>query len=95
MRRLSFQRRNSDLDVQAFARESDVLPERDLDKIANMYRQLLQGIGEDDEGPATETPDQAAPRWSFYAEAIGKIFNQIINNGIEWRRGPVSCPSKT
>ena len=56
------QRRNSDLDVEEpFARESNLLPERDLDKIANVYRELLQGIGEDvgREG-LLRTPDRAA-----------------------------------
>ena len=41
------QRRNSDLDVEErFTREGNRLPEKDLDKIAKAYHELLQSIGE-------------------------------------------------
>ena len=78
------QRRNSDLDVEeSFARESNRLPERDLDKIANMYRQLLQGIGEDvgREG-LLRTPDRAARALEFLTQGYRQNLDQIINGAV-------------
>jgi GTP cyclohydrolase IA len=78
------QRRNSDLDVEeAFARESNRLPERDLDKIANVYRELLQGIGEDvgREG-LLRTPDRAARALEFLTQGYRQNLDQIINGAV-------------
>jgi GTP cyclohydrolase I len=78
------QRRNSDLDVEeAFARESNRLPERDLDKIANVYRKLLQGIGEDvgREG-LLRTPDRAARALEFLTQGYRQNLDQIINGAV-------------
>ena len=78
------QRRNSDLDVEeSFARESNRLPERDLDKIANMYRELLQGIGEDvgREG-LLRTPDRAARALEFLTQGYRQNLDQIINGAV-------------
>jgi len=78
------QRRNSDLDVEeAFPRESNRLPERDLDKIANVYRELLQGIGEDvgREG-LLRTPDRAARALEFLTQGYRQNLDQIINGAV-------------
>jgi GTP cyclohydrolase I len=78
------QRRNSDLDVEEpFTRESNRLPERDLDKIANVYRELLQGIGEDvgREG-LLRTPDRAARALEFLTQGYRQDLEQIINGAV-------------
>jgi len=78
------QRRNSDLDVEeSFTRESNRLPERDLDKIANVYRELLQGIGEDvgREG-LLRTPDRAARALEFLTQGYRQNLDQIINGAV-------------
>ena len=78
------QRRNSDLDVEeSFTRESNRLPEKDLDKIANMYRELLQGIGEDvgREG-LLRTPDRAARALEFLTQGYRQDLDQIINGAV-------------
>ena len=53
------QRSNSDLDVEErFTREDNRLQGSDLDRIADAYRELLQGIGEDaDREGLRRTPD--------------------------------------
>ena len=78
------QRRNSDLDVEEpFTRESNRLPERDLDKIANVYRELLQGIGEDvDREGLLRTPDRAARALEFLTQGYRQDLDQIINGAV-------------
>ena len=78
------QRRNSDLDVEeSFTRESNRLSEKDLDKIANVYRELLQGIGEDvgREG-LLRTPDRAARALEFLTQGYRQDLDQIINGAV-------------
>ena len=77
-------RRNSDLDVEeSFTRESNRLSEKDLDKIANVYRELLQGIGEDvgREG-LLRTPDRAARALEFLTQGYRQDLDQIINGAV-------------
>jgi GTP cyclohydrolase IA len=78
------QRRNSDLDIEEpFTRESNRLPERDLDKIANVYRELLQGIGEDvDREGLLRTPDRAARALEFLTQGYRQNLDQIINGAV-------------
>jgi GTP cyclohydrolase I len=78
------QRRNSDLDVEeGFTRESNHLPERDLDRIANAYRELLQTIGEDvgREG-LQRTPDRAARALEFLTQGYRQNLDEIINGAV-------------
>jgi GTP cyclohydrolase I len=78
------QRRNSDLDVEEpFTSESNRLPESDLDKIANVYRELLLGIGEDvgREG-LVRTPDRAARALEFLTQGYRQDLDQIINGAV-------------
>jgi len=78
------QRRNSDLDVEErFTREGDRLPERDLDRIANSYRELLQGIGEDtDREGLLRTPHRAARALEFLTQGYRQDLDAIINGAV-------------
>jgi GTP cyclohydrolase IA len=78
------QRRNSDLDFEErFTRESNRLPEKDLDRIAQAYRELLQGVGEDlDREGLRRTPDRAARALEFLTQGYRQDLNEIINDAI-------------
>jgi GTP cyclohydrolase I len=78
------QRHNSDLDIgERFTRESNRLPERDLDRIANAYRELLQAIGEDvDREGLQRTPDRAARALEFLTQGYRQNLDEIINGAV-------------
>jgi len=78
------QRRNSDLDVEeGFTRESNRLLERDLDRITNAYRELLQSIGEDVEREGLRrTPDRAARALEFLTQGYRQDLDEIINDAV-------------
>ena len=78
------QRRNSDFDVgERFTRESNRLPERDLDRIANVYRELLQSIGEDVNREGLQrTPDRAARALEFLTQGYRQNLDEIINGAV-------------
>ncbi len=78
------QRRNSDLDIEErFTRESNRLPEKDLDRIAKAYAELLQGIGEDvDREGLRRTPDRAARALEFLTQGYRQDLDEIINDAI-------------
>jgi GTP cyclohydrolase IA len=78
------QRRISDLDVEErFTRESNRLPGRNLDKIANAYRELLQAIGEDvDREGLLRTPDRAARALEFLTQGYRQNLEEIINGAV-------------
>ena len=78
------QRRNSDLDVgERFTRESNRLPERDLDRIATVYRELLQSIGEDVNREGLQrTPDRAARALEFLTQGYRQNLDEIINGAV-------------
>src|SRR5213075_2130150 len=79
------QRHNSDLDIgERFTRESNRLPARDLDRVANAYRELLQSIGEDVNREGLQrTPDRAARALDFltqgYTQNLDEILNEILS----------------
>jgi GTP cyclohydrolase I len=78
------QRRNSDLDIdERFTRESNRLPEKNLDRIAQAYRELLQGVGEDlgREG-LQRTPDRSARALEFLTQGYRQDLDEIINDAI-------------
>jgi GTP cyclohydrolase I len=78
------QRSNSDLDVEErFTREGNRLRESDLDRIADAYRELLQGIGEDTgrEG-LRRTPDRAARALEFLTQGYRQNLDEIINGAV-------------
>jgi GTP cyclohydrolase I len=78
------QRRNSDLDVEErFTRESNRLPETDLDRIAKAYRELLQSIGEDiDREGLLRTPNRAARALEFLTQGYRQNLEAIINGAV-------------
>jgi GTP cyclohydrolase I len=78
------QRRNSDLEVEErFTRERNRLPERDLDRIANAYRELLQAIGEDvDREGLQRSPDRAARALEFLTQGYRQNLDDIINGAV-------------
>ena len=78
------QRHNSDLDVdERFTRESNRLLERDLERIANAYRELLQAIGEDvDRDGLQRTPDRAGRALEFLTQGYRQNLDEIINGAV-------------
>lgn len=78
------QRTNSDLDVEErFTREGNRLRESDLDRIADAYRELLQGIGEDtDREGLRRTPDRAARALEFLTQGYRQNLDEIINGAV-------------
>ena len=78
------QRHNSDLDIEErFTRENNRLLERDLDTIANAYRELLQSIGEDVNREGLQrTPDRAARSLEFLTQGYRQNLDQIINGAV-------------
>jgi len=78
------QRRNSDLDIEErFMRESNRLPEKDLDRIAQAFRELLRGIGEDlNREGLRRTPDRAARALEFLTQGYRQDLDEILNDAI-------------
>jgi len=78
------QRRNSDLDLEErFTRESNRLNEKELDRIANAYRELLHSIGEDvDREGLRRTPDRAARALEFLTQGYRQDLDEIINDAV-------------
>jgi GTP cyclohydrolase I len=78
------QRHNSDLDVEErFTRENNRLLERDLDRIANAYRELLQSIGEDVNREGLQrTPDRAARALEFLTQGYRQNLDEIVNGAV-------------
>ena len=78
------QRRNSDLETeQPLTRESNRLGKKDLDRIADAYRELLQSVGEDiDREGLQRTPDRAARALEFLTQGYRQNLDQIINGAV-------------
>jgi GTP cyclohydrolase I len=78
------QRRNSDLDVEeCFGGERNRLRQKDLDKIAKAYRELLHAIGEDvDREGLQRTPDRAARALEFLTQGYRQDLDQIVNGAV-------------
>src|SRR5216110_3411910 len=78
------QRRNSDLDIEErFTRDINRLPEKDLDRIAKAYRQLLDSVGEDSNREGLRrTPDRAARAFEFLTQGYRQNVEQIVNGAI-------------
>jgi GTP cyclohydrolase I len=78
------QRANSDLNVEErFTRESNRLPEGDLDRIASAYREQLQAIGEDiDREGLLRTPGRAARALEFLTQGYRQNLDEIINGAV-------------
>src|SRR5436853_2906833 len=78
------QRHNSDLDIgEGFTRESNRLPQRDLDRVANAYRELLQSIGEDVNREGLQrTPGRAARALEFLTQGYRQNLDEIMNGAV-------------
>jgi len=78
------QRRNSDLDLEErFTRESNRLPQKDLARLVDAYRELLDGIGEDlDREGLRRTPDRAARALEFLTQGYRQDICDIINDAV-------------
>jgi GTP cyclohydrolase I len=78
------QRRNFDLETeQPLTRESNRLGKKDLDRIADAYRELLQSVGEDiDREGLQRTPDRAARALEFLTQGYRQNLDQIINGAV-------------
>ncbi len=78
------QRRNSDLGIEErFTRDINRLPEKDLDRIARAYRQLLESVGEDaDREGLRRTPDRAARAFEFLTQGYRQDLEEIINDAV-------------
>src|SRR5215831_15991595 len=78
------QRTDSDLDLgERFTRQGNRLPEKDLDRIAGAYRELLEGMGEDlDREGLRRTPDRAARALEFLTQGYLQDLDAIINDAV-------------
>lgn len=78
------QRGTADLDLEErFTRESNRLPQKNLDTIAIAYRELLEGIGEDvDREGLRRTPDRAARALEFLTQGYRQNLDEIINDAV-------------
>jgi GTP cyclohydrolase IA len=78
------QRSNSDLDIEErLTRESNRLQGKDLERVADAYRELLQAIGEDtDREGLQRTPDRAARALEFLTQGYRQNLGEIINGAI-------------
>jgi GTP cyclohydrolase IA len=78
------QRCNSDLDLEErLTRETNRLEEKDLDRIANAYRELLGAIGEDlDREGLRRTPGRAARALEFLTQGYRQDLDEIINGAV-------------
>jgi GTP cyclohydrolase IA len=78
------QRTNSDLDLEErLTRETNRLPQEDLARLADAYRELLDGIGEDlDREGLRRTPDRAARALEFLTQGYRQDLDEIINDAV-------------
>src|SRR6266699_5055230 len=78
------QSRNSDLDIEErFTRDINRFPEKDLDRIAKAYRQLLESVGEDSNREGLRrTPDRAARAFEFLTQGYRQDLEEIINDAV-------------
>ena len=78
------QRRTSNFDnEERFTRAGDRLPQKNLDRIARAYRELLDAIGEDvDREGLRRTPDRAARALEFLTQGYRQNLDEIINDAV-------------
>jgi len=78
------QRRNSDVDFEErLSRDRSGLDKKNLDRIANAYRELLDALGEDlDREGLRRTPDRAALALEFLTQGYRQDLEEIINSAV-------------
>ena len=76
--------RNSDLDIEErLSRDGSALDEKNLDRIANAYRELLEAVGEDlDREGLRRTPERAARALEFLTQGYRQDLSEIINGAV-------------
>jgi GTP cyclohydrolase IA len=76
-------RTNSDLDIERLSRDGSALDEKNLDRIAHAYRELLDAVGEDlDREGLRRTPDRAARALEFLTQGYRQDIDEIINGAV-------------
>src|SRR5436309_14713179 len=78
------QRHNSDLDIEErFTRDINRLAEKDLDRIAKAYRQLLESVGEDaNREGLLRSRYRAARGFEFLSQGYRQDLEEIINDAV-------------
>jgi GTP cyclohydrolase I len=78
------QPRNSDLQAaERLSRDKNPLDERDFDRMANVYRELLEAVGEDvDREGLRRTPERAARALEFMTQGYRQNLQEIINGAV-------------
>jgi len=78
------QRRNSDVDFEErLSRDRSGLDKKNLDRIANAYRELLDALGEDlDREGLRRTPDRAALALEFLTQGYRQDLEETINSAV-------------
>lgn len=78
------QRRTPDLDLEErLTRDRNRLDEKNLDRIADAYRDLLNAVGEDLEREGLRrTPDRAARALEFLTQGYRQDLEEIINGAV-------------
>jgi GTP cyclohydrolase I len=76
--------RNSDLEIEERqSRDGSALDQKNLDRIADSYRQLLDAVGEDlDREGLRRTPDRAARALEFLTQGYRQDIDEIINGAV-------------
>jgi GTP cyclohydrolase I len=76
--------RNSDLEIEErLSRDGSALDQKNLDRIADSYRQLLDAVGEDlDREGLRRTPDRAARALEFLTQGYRQDIYEIINGAV-------------
>ena len=76
--------RNSDLEIEErLSRDGSALDQKNLDRIADAYRQLLDAVGEDlDREGLRRTPDRAARALEFLTQGYRQDMDEIINGAV-------------
>ncbi|HEX5489987.1 MAG TPA: GTP cyclohydrolase I FolE [Candidatus Udaeobacter sp.] len=76
--------RNSDLEIEErLSRDGSALDQKNLDRIADSYRQLLDAVGEDlDREGLRRTPDRAARALEFLTQGYRQDIDEIINGAV-------------
>jgi len=68
---------------ERFTRESNRLPEKDLDKIAKAYHELLHSIGEnEDRQVCAVLQNRAARPWNFSRKGYRQDLDEIITTPV-------------
>ena len=76
--------RNSDLEIEErLSRDGSALDQKNLNRIADAYRELLDAVGEDlNREGLRRTPDRAARALEFLTQGYRQDMDEIINGAV-------------